>query len=182
MGIFKNLLHHKIAIGSIRLPHLSLVMLLIVRKFTPPMVYKLQLMEEIRLTSWYGESTTIYTGFLYIRGGFLARFLVAINSTRTLNRTEAESKFLFVSSPAGVSSSERRVRCQFVRKLTGNASENRLFYSKEKPDQACSCGGCNLIFQIRDFFYPPWNLHGPWKSMVGRWISFWEGLCHWWAY
>ena len=132
--------------------------------------------------SWYGESTTIYTGFLYIRGGFLARFLVAINSTRTLNRTEAESKFLFVSSPAGVSSSERRVRCQFVRKLTGNASENRLFYSKEKPDQACSCGGCNLIFQIRDFFYPPWNLHGPWKSMVGRWISFWEGLCHWWTY
>ena len=87
--IFKNLLHHKNVTGSIRLPNSSNVMLLIVRKFTPPIVYKLLMMEEIRLISWYGESTTIYAGF-YTSEVVIARFLVAINSTRTLNRTEAE--------------------------------------------------------------------------------------------
>ena len=26
-----------------------------------------------------------------------------------------------------------------------------------------------------DPHYPPWNEHCPWKWMVGRWISFWDG-------
>lgn len=87
--ILKILLHHKNVIGSIRLPNSSLVMLLIVHKFTPPIVYKLLLMEEIYSTSWYGTSTTIYAGF-YTSEVMIARFLIAVNSTRTLNRTEAE--------------------------------------------------------------------------------------------
>ena len=42
---------------------------------------KLLLMEEIRLTSWYGESTIIYRVFIYL-GGFFFRIC-------TINRIEA---------------------------------------------------------------------------------------------
>ena len=111
--IFKILLHHTNVIGSIRLPNSSPVMLPIVGKSTPPIVYKLLLMEEIRLNSWYGESTTIYAGF-YTSEVVIARFLVYQD-----NKPNRGRMFLFVSSPAGVSSSERRVRFQFVFKFEG---------------------------------------------------------------
>ena len=31
------------------------------------------------------------------------------------------------------------------------------------------------VFPSKDL-YPPWNKHSTWKWMVGRWVSFWEGI------
>ena len=123
--IFKILLHHTNVIGSIRLPNSSPVMLPIVGKSTPPIVYKLLLMEEIRLNSWYGESTTIYAGF-YTSEVVIARFLVYQD-----NKPNRGRMFLFVSSPAGVSSSERRVRFQFVFKIWRTLPET--YMAPENP-------------------------------------------------
>ena len=36
--------------------------------------------------------------------------------------------------------------------------------------------GSRFFWYTSKMSYPPWNYHSSWKWMVGRWVSFWEGL------